>query len=178
MSKYIVLIIASAFFIITGFIALVMNVSINNSVIALETRVEEQQSAIDIQLQRRSDLILAIVDTVEASSDFEQETLQKVTEARAQASSGNVEQAALSINAVVEAYPNIKSTEGYVNLTRELAVTENLIADQRKTYNSTVREYKQFVRVFPNSLFLGGYEPIEADYLEFDTKEYDTNLFE
>lgn len=160
-----------------GFILFMWSVAAKNGAITLETQVQEQKSAIDIQLQRRGDLILALVDTVEASSDFEKDTLQKVIEARSQARTGNVEQASLSINAVVEAYPGIKSTEAYKQLMTEISVTENLIAQQRKTYNFTVSNYKKYVRVFPNNILLGGYRPIEAEYLEFDTPAYDTNLF-
>ena len=86
------------------------------------------------------------------------------------------------INAVAEAYPELKSDENYKELMKELAITENLIADHRGNYNTWVKKYKQYVRKFPNAAILEslGYEVVDFEYLEFGDEYQDapTNLFE
>ena len=69
-----------------------------------------------------------------------------------------------------EAYPELKSNENYKELMNELAMTENLIAEHRSNYNKQVRQYKQYVRQFPTSVFLNmlGYETQDFDYLDYD----------
>lgn len=157
-----------------------MFIGVTNNAITYEENIFEQKSAIDVQLKRRSDLIKSLVSTVEESAQFEGDTLARVIEARKQANAGNIEEAKLSIQAVAEAYPTLKTTDSYANLMLELATTENLISNQRKTYNTSIREYNQFVRVFPNSLILGisGYEKQEYTYLEFNTDDYDPAIFD
>lgn len=151
----------------------------NNSAVRSEQTVEEQQSAISVQLQRRNDLIKSLVSTVTAAGNLEKSTLKEVIEMRSASDSGNVEQAALAINAVVEAYPEIKSVAAYQQLMLELSTTENLISEQRKTYNASVRSYLSFVRSFPNGMLLGmaGYEVRDFSYLELDTPTYNPELF-
>lgn len=156
-----------------------MLVSARNNAIGYENTVQEQESGMNVQAQRRHDLILSLVNTVEASGRFESSTLKDVIEMRKNAASGNVDQAQLNIQAIVEAYPVIQSTAGYTQLMTELAVTENLIAAQRKTYNTTVRSYKVYTKSFPTNLFLmiTGYSVQDYTYLEINTPAYDTNLF-
>lgn len=93
-----------------------------------------------------------------------------MTEARVSAESGDIEEARLAINAVAEAYPELKSIENYQTLMNELSVTENLIAEYRNNFNVQVRAYNKHIRKFPNKQILGfaGYESIDATYLEYD----------
>ena len=95
-----------------------------------------------------------MVDAVQEYQDYEGNTYQKVTEARAQASSGNVDAAKTTLNAVAENYPELKANENYKQLMNELAITENKIAQIRNNYNEQVKSYNKFIRQFPNNIFL------------------------
>ncbi len=153
--------------------------STNNSAIQYEQTVGEQQSGIQVQIQRRHDLILSLVSAVEASGKFESSTLTSVIQMRQNAKSGNVDQAMLNLNAVAEAYPDIKTVANYTQLMTELSTTENLISEQRKTYNGAVRSYLSYVRSFPTGAFLSlaGYQKQNYAYLNLDTPSYDPNIF-
>lgn len=145
-----------------------------------EETVKNAQSAISVQLQRRADLIPNFVSTVKGYSDYEQETYTAVTEARSKvaAASGAEQQAEASaaldsaidiwVNAITEAYPELKANEQYKALQDELAGTENRIAVARKDYNSAVEVYNKSVRRFPGNIVAGifGFEQIE--YFEAD----------
>lgn len=151
-----------------------------NKAISLEEQVNESSSAIEIQEKRRVDLILNLVDTVKSYDNHEKETLTLLTEARSSASEGKVEDAQLAIQAVTEAYPELKSQANYQQLMTELSVTENLIAEHRNNYNIQVKAYSKHIRKFPNSLILGimGYEQIDSTYLEYEApSDAPTNLF-
>ena len=163
-------------FIIVG-VAVVAGV--NNTAVRSEQTVQEQQSVIGVQLQRRHDLILSLVSTVDASGNFEKSTLTDVIAMRQAAKSGDVQQAQLSLNAVVEAYPQIKTVAAYQQLMTELSTTENLISEQRKTYNSAVRSYLSYTHSFPSSMLLNlaGYQKQNYTYLDLNTPSYDPNIF-
>lgn len=146
-----------------------------NSMVSSRENVETASATISTQLQRRADLIPNFVATVKGYSDYEQETYTAVTEARAavSAASGTAEQSeaadqlnrAISIwvNAVTEAYPDLKASEQYQQLTYELSGTENRIATARKDYNDAVKKYNASIKKFPKNLFAGmfGFEPYE-----------------
>lgn len=177
--KRILIIIGIIVAIIIFFIS--MFVSVNNSAINLEEQIKESSSAINIQEKRREDLIYNLVDTVESYNQYEQETMQKIVEARQNANSGNIENAELLINAVAEQYPQLKSNENYKTLMTELSVTENLIAEYRNNYNIQVKQYNKHIRAFPNNIILSimGYESLDNTYLEYNTSEdAPRNLFE
>lgn len=151
-----------------------------NKAISLEEQVSESSSAIKVQEKRRVDLILNLVDTVKNYDKYEKETLVQLTEARSKANDGNVEDAQLAIQAVTEAYPELKSQANYQNLMTELSVTENLIAEYRNNYNVQIKAYNKHVRKFPNSIILGvmGYEQIDSTYLEYEApSDAPTDLF-
>lgn len=158
-----------------------MFVGTNNTAINLEEQIKESKSSINIQEKRREDLIYNLVDTVESYNKYEQDTMTKIIEARAEASSGNVEEAEVLINAVAEQYPELKSNENYKTLMTELAVTENIIAEHRNNYNIQVKQYNKHIKKFPNSVILNmmGYERLDSTYLEYEASEdAPRNLFE
>jgi LemA protein len=152
-----------------------------NKAITLEEQIKESKSSIEIQEKRRVDLILNLVDTVKDYNKHEKDTLVQLTEARSNATKGNVKQAELTIQAVTEAYPELKSQQNYKELMNELATTENLIAEHRNNYNIQVKDYNKHIRKFPNSMLLNmmGYEKMDVKYLEYNaTSDAPTNLFE
>jgi LemA protein len=141
-----------------------------NNLVAAEERVETAWADVETQYQRRADLIPNLVSTVRGAADFEQETLQAVTEARAQATSVNLEVGDLSdpqrlqqfqqaqqqlsgalgrLLAVSENYPELRATEAFRDLQAQLEGTENRITVARRDYNEAVRQYNTTVRQFP-----------------------------
>jgi LemA protein len=152
-----------------------------NKAINLEEQIKESKSSIEIQEKRRVDLILNLVDTVKDYNKHEKDTLVQLTEARSNATKGNVKEAELTLQAVTEAYPELKSQQNYKELMNELATTENLIAEHRDNYNIQVKAYNKHVRKFPNSVLLNmmGYEKMNVKYLEYNaSSDAPTNLFE
>lgn len=168
----VVLIVLVIIFAFIGMIAGLL-VSANNKAINLEEQINNSAAQIQVAEKRRVDLVYNLADAVMSYQDYEGKTLEKIVEARAAASNGNVEQAQVAINAVAEQYPDLKANENYQNLMTELALAENQIAQVRNTYNEQVRAYNKFVRTFPNRMFLSilGYSAIDADYTDYDAPE-------
>ncbi len=149
-------------------------VGIYNNMVKTQTAVEGKYAAIDTQLQRRLDLIPNLVETVKGYTAYEQSTLQAVTDARAALQNATTpeDQAAANdqlgravdiwVNAVTEAYPDLKANEQFRGLQDELAGTENRIAVARKDYNDAVQIYNTAIRRFPSNLFAGifGFEKL------------------
>ena len=133
-----------------------------------ETAAKAKQD-IEVQLQRRADLIGNLVETVKGFATQESEVLTKVTQARAgltgalskpggadPAELANANEqltaAARGINIVVEAYPQLKSNENFLRLQDELTGTENRVAVARTDYNGAVKAYNEYIRKFPQTL--------------------------
>ena len=160
-----------------------------NTLVDQDEAVKQSWADVETQYQRRADLIPNLVNTVRGAADFEQETLESVTEARARATSINVTaddlddpekirqfqqaQSALSqslgrLLAVAENYPELRATEAFRDLQAQLEGTENRINTARTRYNGAVRQYNTAVRQFPAAIFAGvfGFDdrtPFEAD---------------
>lgn len=151
-----------------------------NGFVDKEEAVKTAQSTISVQLQRRADLIPNFVNTAKGYSDYEQSTFTAVTEARSKvaAASGAAEQAEASaqldsaidiwVNAVTEAYPELKANQLYIDLQTELAGTENRIAVARKDYNDAAGIYNRAVRRFPGSIAAGIFGFKQVEYFEAD----------
>lgn len=133
-----------------------------------ETAAQAKQN-IEVQLQRRADLIGNLVETVKGVAQQESEVLTQVTQARAgltgalQKPGGSdatelananeqLTAAASRINIVVEAYPQLRSNEAFMKLQDELAGTENRVAVSRTDYNAAVKQYNEYIRKFPQTL--------------------------
>lgn len=156
-------------------------VSVGNTVAQMEEQINESYSGIEIQQKHRNDSITQLVQVVENFTSHEQEVVDSVTDARAALQNGDVAEAMRSLNVVVENYPEIKSETIYSDLMNEISSCENLIASYRDNYNSQVKEYKKYIKVFPHKQILSmqGYEPIDVDYLTFDSEELEVieNMF-
>ena len=151
-------------------------ISSYNGLVKGREGVEESWSNVSVYLQRRADLIPNLVNTVKGYTDYEQETLTAVTEARnafksadsvnEQIEASNQMESALDIwvNAVTEAYPELKANEQFTALTDELSGTENRIATARKDFNADAREYNTEIKTFPKSII--------ANIFGFDSFEY------
>jgi LemA protein len=153
--------------------------SVNNKAISYEERIDEAKSEITVQEKRRADLIPNLVDCVQAYDQHEYETLMAIVNTRGM-SDGTSNEIQFAVNAVAEAYPELKSSENYRQLMTELAATENLIANYRSNYNSIARNYNQFVRKFPNKQILSivGYDTKTYPYLNFNTSnDAPSNIF-
>lgn len=151
-----------------------------NGLVTMEEAIQGKTAEIQTQLQRRADLIPNFVATVKGYSEYEQSTFQAVTEARAavgkantpaeQAQANNQLDSAIDIwvNAVTEAYPELKANAQYIALQDELAGTENRIATARRDYNEAVQRYNTSLRRFPKSLLAGLFGFEKAAFFEAD----------
>ena len=146
-----------------------------NGLVESRETVSQMQSEISNQLQRRADLIPNFVSTVKGYSDHEKETFAAVTEARSAVSkAGTVEEQAeasnqldsaidIWVNAVTEAYPELKANQNFLALQDELAGTENRISVSRRDYNKSAKEFNVKIKKFPTSILAGmfGFESFE-----------------
>ena len=144
-----------------------------NGLVSEEEGVEQAWANVETSYQRRADLIPNLVRTVEGAADFERETLESVTNARARATSVNLSvddladaakvqeymaaQASLGgalgrLIAVAEAYPDLTATAAFQDLQTQLEGTENRINVARRDYNAAVRAFNTKVRQFPGSI--------------------------
>ena len=167
-------------FILLGLVVVLVGVIIGmyNSLIRLKNRVEEAWSDIDVQLKRRYDLIPNLIETVKGYAGHEKETLQNVTEARANAmkaqEGGNAKDQAAAENmlsgtlktlfALSENYPDLKANANFLELQRELSDTENKIMASRRFYNGNVRDFNTKLEVFPTNII--------GNMLGFKSREY------
>lgn len=145
--------------------------SYQNKAISLEEQVNTAQSDIKVQEKRRVDLVYNLVDCVKNYDKHESETLKAIVDGRSNTS--DVEQIATSIQAIAEAYPELKSNENYKQLMNELSITENLIAEYRENYNKQVKTYRKYIKAFPQRVFLNllGYEKQEFNLLDYNAPE-------
>ena len=149
-----------------------------NSLVKAQTAVETKQADIQTQLQRRADLIPNFVATVKGYTKYEQDTLTAVTEARASVSkatnaaslseAGDQLDKAISVwvNAVTEAYPELKANSNYIALQDELSGTENRIAVARRDYNEAVQKYNTMIKTFPKNILAGMFGFEKKAYFE------------
>lgn len=157
-------------------------IAIYNKLVRGRIRVKEAWSDIDVQLKRRHDLIPNLVETVKGYQTHEQETLNQVTEARAQALNASSMQersaaekqlsaAAFNLLAVAENYPDLKASTNFLELQRELRDTEDKIQASRRFYNGLVRDFNISLGVFPNNLLASPLGFSAAEYFELDNEQ-------
>ena len=150
-----------------------------NSIIGARNRVDEAWSGIDVQLKRRHDLVPNLVETVKGYAQHERETFEKVTQARAAAmqaqgpaeagqAEGLLSQALGGLRVVAEQYPELRATENFQQLSRNLSELEDEIQASRRIYNSNVQSYITDIQQFPGSIIAnqGGFTARE--YFEIE----------
>jgi len=147
--------------------------SLNNTYVSKDQNVQTSESNISKESQRRVDLFNNLVDAVESAKTFEQNTQTRIAEARSQGNKGQVDEAMLTINAVAEAYPEIKSTKLYEQTMIEFSITENRLASYREQYNNDVRDFNGYVQGFPQSMFLPfvGKDTAPKKYLDYKVND-------
>ena len=155
-----------------------------NSIVDLSEKVSQKESDIDVQLQRRAELIPNLVSTVKGYVKHEDEVIDKITTARQNLVNANStedklkadEELSSALNAlfvVVENYPDLKASTNFINLQDELAGTENRIAVARKEYNNSVSDYNKKIKKFPDNIIASMFNYKEKSYLQVteDKKE-------
>ncbi len=155
-----------------------------NNMVVMDEQATASWSQVENVYQRRADLIPNLVNTVKGYAEHEKSTLEGVIEARAKATSTNIDASKLNANSiqqfqaaqdglssalsklmvVVERYPDLKANENFRDLQAQLEGTENRIAVERRKFNESVKGYNAFIRIFPKNIY--------ANIFGFEKKEY------
>lgn len=162
-------------------------VKANNSIVQANEDVKAAYSQLETVLQRRSDLIPNLVETVKGYSEHEKEVFSTIAEARSslsnslqsgdldsvQEANSNLTTAIYSLISIKESYPDLKADESFLSFTDELAGSENRIAFARQEYNERVSIYNTMIKKFPMSIvaMVGNFE--EVQYFEADDSAKD-----
>jgi LemA protein len=134
-----------------------------NEMVRKRETVNAAWAQVDVVLQRRSDLIPNLVETVKGFATHEEKVFGDIAAARAAmagaknpqekiAANGQLDSALSRLLVVVENYPQLRSNENFLRLQDELAGTENRIAIERRRYNETVQDYNTYISLFPNNI--------------------------
>ncbi|MCI2230219.1 LemA family protein [Polaribacter sp. MSW13] len=174
-------------------------VGFNNTAVKLNENISESWGNVQTAYQRRNDLIGNLVKTVQGAADFEKGTLVGVIEARAKATSINIDPSKVtpqqlaefnkvqgglsgalkSLLVTVERYPDLKANQNFLKLQDELASTENQILTARTRFNENVKPYNNHVKTFPNSILAGWFNFEGKPYFESEAgaeKPVDVNF--
>jgi LemA protein len=165
--------------VVTTIVVILWGVSLYNKMIRLKNIVVESEAQIDVQLQRRCDLIPNLVETVKGYAAHESETLEAVMRARSGALAANtigeksqadglLTGALRGLLAVSEAYPELRADGNFLKLQEELVTTENSVAYARQRYNDTVRNLNTAVESIPTKFVAGIAKAEIAEFFESD----------
>lgn len=165
-----------------GLLVVVWVVATYNRLVGLRNKREEAWSGIDVQLQRRADLVPPLVATVRGYASHEEGVLTSVTEARARILDATgprdageaddaLEAGLRQLFAVAEGYPELRASDNYLELQRELVTLEEDIAFARRYHNATVEDLNTRIQTFPTLLIARplGFEP--AEYFKADAAD-------
>jgi LemA protein len=163
-------------------------ISSYNSMVSKEETVKSAWAQVENVYQRRLDLIPNLVNTVKGAANFEQTTLTKVIEARAKATQvtvdpskmtqesfqkfqeaqGQVSSSLSRLLVTVEQYPQLKATEGFMQLQSQLEGTENRITVERQRFNQVAQDYNSYIRSFPRNMFASMFGFQQKPYFSAD----------
>ena len=160
----------------------VAGVILYNRLIRSRNRVDTAWSDIDVQLQRRHDLIPRLVKAVDQYAQYERATLEAVTELRAEAmqqadvrARGRVEEKLSAgierLIALAENYPDLKANENFLNLQNELVETENYLQFARRYYNGSVRDYNTMTESVPSNIVASMFGFAQRDFFQKTSDE-------
>lgn len=149
-----------------------------------DVAAEEALGGIDVQLTRRAELIPNLVQTVKGYATHEREVFEEITRARAgvqaaaagdsvpakAAADAELSQALVKLNAVAEAYPDLKANTNFLDLQKQLATTEDQIAFARQYYNDAARDLNESVRTIPWMFFSGVAGVKEREFYDAPTE--------
>ena len=172
--------------IVVAVIAVIWGISGYNGLVSMDEGVQTKWADVETQYQRRADLIPNLVNTVKGYAAHESETLQAVVEARAKATSMNIDPSNMSAEQIanfqkaqdgvssalsrllvtVEKYPDLKANENFKELQVQLEVTENRISVARRDYNESARKYNTTLRSFPKNILAGMFGFEKKAYFE------------
>jgi LemA protein len=174
------------------FLVLVTGITLSscgyNSMVEKDEQIAQQWAQVENQYQRRSDLIPNLMNTVKGYADFEKSTLTAVVEARAKATSVQVNANDLNPESIkkfqaaqgeltgalsrllvsVERYPDLKANQSFLELQAQLEGTENRISIERKRFNDAVGDYNSYIRKFPRNLYASAFDFEKKGYFEAD----------
>lgn len=171
------LIAAVAAVLIVAVIIVVSLVGIYNSLVTKSQAIDAQWSQVETQYQRRYDLIPNLVNSVKGMMKQEQTVFQAIDDARTKygsattvdakaAAAGEVETSLGRLIAVMENYPDLKSSQTVTQLMDELAGTENRISVERRRFNDLVRDYNTQIKTFPTNMLAGMFGFSEKEYFK------------
>lgn len=158
-----------------------------NSLVALKQRVKNSWSQIDVQLQRRFDLISNLVECVKGYMGHESDVLEKVTNLRTSWANATTTSDKMKIDnqlteslktimAVSENYPDLKANENFISLQKELSGTEDKISYSRQFYNDIVTKYNTELEVFPSNIVAGMFHFEHESLFVVDSDEARKNV--
>lgn len=154
-------------------LSVLWGVGIYNKLITKQETVEQAVGDVQAAYQKRADQIPNVAATAKQYSDYENEALTNIIEARAKATATTIDMSKLNadelshyqtvqdelmntmranLNVIVERYPDLKANELYLNLQESIESCENLIANARRIFNEKAKDFNQFLRRFPNNL--------------------------
>ena len=151
-----------------------------NSLVEKSENVDKHLANVNVQLERRADLIPNLVSTVKGYTSHETEVIDKITSARENLIKANTitekstanDELTSALNAlmvIVENYPDLKSNQNFIQLSDELAGTENRIATARRDYNDAVTSYNTSIKKFPTNIIASMFGFNKKDYFEVTT---------
>lgn len=171
---------------LAGIVAVLFSSCGYNKMVSMDEQVTSEWAQVQNQYQRRADLIPNLVNTVKGYAAHERETLEGVIEARAKATSVNVDPQKLTPEAlqqfnqaqdglssalgrlmvVIERYPDLKANQNFMDLQAQLEGTENRITVARQKFNETTQSYNAYIRKFPQIIYAGWFGFEKKSYFE------------
>ena len=172
---------------VIALIIVIWGISARNKFVRFENQYEEAFHNIDIYLKKRYDLIPNLVETVKGYAKHESETFEKVVEARNKAQNAStpaekieanaqLTQTMRNFNMVMERYPELKANVNFMDLQGQLKSIEYELANVRKYYNATVKQFNTKIRTFPASVIAGMMKLEKQPYFELDNPEERQNV--